>query len=325
MAEVTGDVLVSRVGAVADDGGLVGIAVAQLCGPLGPGRIFERRLAPRRALVGPVVQVLPDRPLRHVGDDLRKRRVNRDRERLGLHRVAQCVPDLVGLEGADAYHILAIAEQPRRGGQRDHVSSRIVGERVIAAGALDQRQGISGHFEHGGNHCGVVHVIHHVGKLDLEHGLCRCDVNRIGGRVHVGRPVVKRRSHAGGGREGEVETLVEVEAYRVLAVGVCLVLVERGRVRLDVNTIEVREELEQLHPAVAAVGPGLVVGHDLDDFQPGVVVGDRAAFAREVAAHHQEHLRIDPDQFLEDLLAGMPVGRALLGRSSAAGREVAVR
>ena len=58
--EIGGDVFVVGVGAVADDGGFVAVAVAQLGPAVGPAAVVEGRVAPGGALVGAVVQVAPE-------------------------------------------------------------------------------------------------------------------------------------------------------------------------------------------------------------------------------------------------------------------------
>jgi hypothetical protein len=65
VSEVGRLVLAGGVGAVADHGALVAVAVAELGGASVPGVVVERRCAPRDALVGAVVEVPPHRPLRH--------------------------------------------------------------------------------------------------------------------------------------------------------------------------------------------------------------------------------------------------------------------
>ena len=59
--EIGGDVLVVRVGTVADDGGLPAIAIPELGRTGSPGGIIERRSHPRRAEVRPGIEVFPNR------------------------------------------------------------------------------------------------------------------------------------------------------------------------------------------------------------------------------------------------------------------------
>ncbi|OQB79285.1 MAG: hypothetical protein BWX88_04885 [Planctomycetes bacterium ADurb.Bin126] len=82
LAEVGGDELVVRIAPVADGGGLVAVAVAQLPRALGPGGVVESRGPPGRPLVAAVVEVAPGRA--GGQERLRTRAVLAERPRAGL-------------------------------------------------------------------------------------------------------------------------------------------------------------------------------------------------------------------------------------------------
>ena len=124
------------------------------------------------------------------------------------------------------------------------------------------------------------------------------------------------------GAEGEA--VGEVDRQGELAVGVGLELVEGGGPGLDVDAAGLGVEFEQAHPAVAAVGAGLVVGEHFEDGLAGVVDGRLVGFAGEVAVDEHEDLGVFADELLPDLLAGVAVGVADGGGAAGCALDVGV-
>ena len=73
-----------------------------------------------------------------------------------------------------------------------------------------------------------------------------------------------------------------------------------GSERTELNDACIVIDLNDAEPVFAKIDSILVVGHHLEHWQSGIVLGDLAGMADHVAAQHKKHVWIRLDQSFEN-------------------------